>query len=50
MKKESNLTKMLSTAGEKAAYDHVCKKLLANKEILSMDYEKLSVRVQELQC
>lgn len=35
MKKESNLTKMFSTAGEKAAYDHVCKKLLANKEILA---------------
>ena len=35
MKKESNLAKMLSTAGEKAAYDHVCKKLLANKEILA---------------
>ena len=26
---------MLSTAGEKAAYDHACKKLLANKEILA---------------
>ena len=35
MKKESNLAKMLSTAGEKAAYDHACKKLLANKEILA---------------
>lgn len=35
MKKESNLTKMLSTAGEKAAYDNACKKLLSNKIILA---------------
>ena len=35
MKVPNKLSKMLSTAGEKAAYDHVCKKLLANKEILA---------------
>ena len=35
MKKESNLAKMLSTAGEKAAYDNACKKLLSNKIILA---------------
>ena len=35
MKTESTLAKMISTAGEKAAYDRACKRLLANKIILS---------------
>ena len=35
MKKESTLAKMISTAGERAAYDNACKKLLSNKEILA---------------
>lgn len=35
MKKESTLSKMISTAGEKAAYDNACKKLLSNKAILA---------------
>ena len=35
MKAESTLTKMISTAGEKAAYDNACKRLLANKIILA---------------
>lgn len=35
MKTESTLAKMISTAGEKAAYDRVCKRLLANKIILA---------------
>lgn len=29
MKAESTLAKMISTAGEKAAYDNACKRLLA---------------------
>ena len=29
MRVESTLAKMLSTAGEKAAYDNACKRLLA---------------------
>ena len=35
MKAESTLAKMISTAGEKAAYDRACKRLLANKIILA---------------
>ena len=35
MKTESTLAKMISTAGEKAAYDRACKRLLANKIILA---------------
>ena len=35
MKAESTLAKMISTAGEKAAYDTACKRLLANKIILA---------------
>ena len=35
MKTESTLAKMISTAGEKAAYDNACKRLLANKIILA---------------
>lgn len=35
MKAESTLAKMISTAGEKAAYDNACKRLLANKIILA---------------
>lgn len=35
MKEESTLSKMISTAGEKAAYDNACKKLLSNKAILA---------------
>ena len=35
MKAESTLSKMISTAGEKAAYDNACKRLLANKIILA---------------
>lgn len=35
MKKESTLARTISTEGEKAAYDNVCKKLLANREILA---------------
>ena len=35
MKVSNELSKMLSTAGQKAAYDHACKKLLANKIILA---------------
>ena len=35
MKAESTLSKMISTAGEKAAYDTACKRLLANKIILA---------------
>ena len=35
MKSETTLAKMISTAGERAAYDHACKKLLSNKEILA---------------
>ena len=35
MKKENTLSKMISTAGEKAAYDNACKKLLSNKAILA---------------
>ena len=35
MRAESTLAKMISTAGEKAAYDNVCKKILANKIILA---------------
>ena len=35
MRAESTLAKMISTAGEKAAYDNVCKRLLANKLILA---------------
>ena len=35
MKRESTLAKMISTAGERAAYDNACKKLLANKVILA---------------
>ena len=35
MKTESTLAKMISTAGEKAAYDRACKRLLANKVILA---------------
>ena len=31
MRAESTLAKMISTAGEKAAYDNACKRLLANK-------------------
>ena len=46
MKAESTLAKMISTAGEKAAYDRACKRLLANKIIL--DHEELSGRVQGL--
>lgn len=35
MRAESTLAKMISTAGEKAAYDNACKRLLANKIILA---------------
>lgn len=35
MKVPNKLSKMLSTAGEKAAYDNACKKLLSNKIILA---------------
>ena len=35
MRAESRLAKMISTAGEKAAYDNACKRLLANKIILA---------------
>ncbi len=35
MKTESTLAKMISTAGEKAAYDRACKRLLSNKIILA---------------
>lgn len=35
MKAESTLARTISTAGEKAAYDNVCKRLLANREILA---------------
>ena len=35
MKAESTLSKMISTAGEKAAYDNACKRLLASKIILA---------------
>ena len=35
MRAESTLTKRISTAGEKAAYDNACKRLLANKIILA---------------
>ena len=35
MRAESTLSKMISTAGEKAAYDNACKRLLANKIILA---------------
>lgn len=35
MKSETTLSKMISTAGEKAAYDNACKRLLSNKEILA---------------
>ena len=35
MTTESTLAKMISTAGEKAAYDRACKRLLANKIILA---------------
>ena len=35
MKAKSTLAKMISTAGEKAAYDRACKRLLANKIILA---------------
>lgn len=35
MKAESTIAKLISTAGEKAAYDNACKKLLANKAILA---------------
>ena len=35
MAAENRLAKMISTAGEKAAYDRACKKLLANKVILA---------------
>ena len=35
MRVESTLAKMISTAGEKAAYDNACKKLLSNKIILA---------------
>lgn len=35
MRVESTLAKMISTAGEKAAYDNACKRLLANKIILA---------------
>lgn len=35
MKTESTLAKMISTAGEKVAYDRACKRLLANKIILA---------------
>ena len=31
MKAESTLAKMISTAGEKAAYDTACKRLLAKQ-------------------
>ena len=32
---QNALSKIISTAGQKAAYDNVCKKLLANKNILA---------------
>lgn len=35
MKVQNTLSKMISTAGQKAAYDHVCKKLLSHKMILA---------------
>lgn len=35
MRVESTLSQMISTAGEKAAYDNACKHLLANKIILA---------------
>lgn len=35
MRAESTLAKMISTAGEKAAYDNACKRLRANKIILA---------------
>lgn len=35
MKSETTLSKMISTAGEKAAYDNACKRLLSNKETLA---------------
>ena len=35
MRTESTLAKMISTAGEKVAYDNACKRLLANKIILA---------------
>ena len=35
MRAESTLAKRISTAGEKAAYDNACKRLLANKIILA---------------
>ena len=35
MKTQTVLSKVISTAGQKAAYDNVCKKILANKIILA---------------
>ena len=35
MKVQNTLSKIISTAGQKAAYDNACKKLLANKIILA---------------
>ena len=35
MKTQTVLSKVISTAGQKAAYDNVCKKILANKVILA---------------
>lgn len=35
MKTQNTLSKVISTAGQKAAYDNACKKLLANKVILA---------------
>ena len=32
MKKESTLAKMISTAGERAAYDNACKKMIEEME------------------
>ena len=47
MKVPNKLSKMLSTAGEKAAYDNACKKLLSNKIILAWIMKSCSVRKTE---
>ena len=48
MKKESTLAKMISTAGERAAYDNACKKMIEEMENEVNEMCNLSKGIEEI--